>query len=58
MSDDLKNLGRTTQTIHAGQHVDPATGAVAPTINHSSNFAIAECDQCADRFAGSADGFN
>jgi methionine-gamma-lyase len=57
MTDDLKNLGRTTQTIHAGQHVDEATGAVAPPIIQSSTFAFADCAQGADRFAGAADGF-
>jgi len=57
MTDDLKNLGRTTQTIHAGQHVDEATGAVAPPIIQSSTFAFANCAQGADRFAGEADGF-
>ena len=57
MTHDLKNLGRTTQTIHAGQHVDEATGAVAPPIIQSSTFAFADCAQGADRFAGSADGY-
>ncbi|MEX1309339.1 MAG: PLP-dependent transferase, partial [Candidatus Sulfomarinibacteraceae bacterium] len=57
MSDDLRKLGRTTQTIHAGQHVDEATGAVAPPIIQSSTFAFADCAEGADRFAGSADGF-
>ncbi len=57
MTDDLKRLGRTTQTIHAGQHVDPATGAVAPPIVQSSTFAFADCAQGAARFAGEADGY-
>ncbi len=57
MSHDLKKLGRTTQTIHAGQHVDEATGAVAPPIVQSSTFAFADCAQGADRFAGEADGY-
>ena len=57
MSHDLTKLGRTTQTIHAGQHVDPATGAVAPPIIQSSTFAFADCAQGADRFAGEADGY-
>ncbi len=57
MTDDLKNLGRTTQTIHAGQHVDEATGAVAPPIIQSSTFAFADCAQGAARFAGEADGY-
>jgi len=57
MTDHLKNLGRTTQTIHAGQYPDPATGAVAPPIIQSSTFAFADCAQGADRFAGAADGY-
>ena len=57
MTDNLKNLGRTTQTIHAGQHVDEASGAVAPPIIQSSTFAFADCAQGAARFAGEADGF-
>jgi methionine-gamma-lyase len=57
MSHDLSKLGRTTQTIHAGQHVDEATGAVAPPIIQSSTFAFADCAQGADRFAGAADGY-
>ena len=57
MTDDIKNMGRTTQTIHAGQHVDPATGAVAPPIIQSSTFAFADCAQGAERFAGKADGY-
>jgi len=57
MTDNLKSLGRTTQTIHAGQHVDEATGAVAPPIIQSSTFAFADCAQGADRFAGAADGY-
>jgi len=57
MSHDLKHLGRTTQSIHAGQYSDPATGAVAPPIIQSSTFAFADCAQGADRFAGAEDGF-
>jgi methionine-gamma-lyase len=57
MSHDLSKLGRTTQTIHAGQHVDEATGAVAPPIIQSSTFAFADCSQGADRFAGDAEGY-
>ena len=30
MSHDLRKYGKNTQAIHAGQHVDEATGAVAP----------------------------
>lgn len=57
MSHDLRRYGKNTQAIHAGQHVDEATGAVAPPIVQSSTFAFANCRQGADRFAGEADGF-
>lgn len=56
MSDDVRKLGRTTQTIHAGQHVDPATGAVAPPIIQSSTFAFESTAQGAARFAGESEG--
>jgi len=57
MSHDLKNYSRITQSIHAGQHVDEATGAVAPPIIQTSTFAFANCRQGAQRFAGEEDGF-
>ena len=57
MSHDLKKYSRITQSIHAGQHVDEATGAVAPPIIQSSTFAFDSCKQGADRFAGTEDGF-
>ncbi len=43
--------------MHAGQHVDPATGAVAPPIYQSSTFAFQNCRQGAARFAGEEEGF-
>jgi len=46
-----------TQTIHAGQHSDPATGAVAPPIFQSSTFAFSSCAQGAKRFIGDEDGY-
>jgi len=57
MAHDLKKLGRTTQTIHAGQHADPATGAVAPPIFQTSTFSFRDCDHGAGLFAGSGDGY-
>ncbi len=57
MSHDVKHLSRSTQTIHAGQYADEATGAVAPPIFQTSTFSFDSCAQGADRFAGTEDGF-
>jgi methionine-gamma-lyase len=57
MSANLKNRGLSTVNIHAGQHADPHTGAVAPPIVQSSTFAFETCKQGADRFRGDGDGF-
>jgi len=56
MADDVKGFRRNTQVIHAGQHPDPATGAVAPPVYQTSTFAFSSCQQGADRFAGIDDG--
>lgn len=57
MSHDIKKYGKLTQTIHAGQYVDPATGSVAPPLFQTSTFAFANCEQGAARFAGQDPGF-
>jgi methionine-gamma-lyase len=57
MTDDAKRYSRTTQTIHAGQHPDPHTGAVVAPIFQSSTFAFSSSQQGANRFAGTEDGF-
>jgi len=57
MSEDLSRYNIMTQAIHAGQHTDPATGAVAPPIIQSSTFAFESCRQGAERFAGREEGF-
>lgn len=57
MTDDATRYGRTTETIHAGQHPDPHTGAVSPPIFQASTFAFATSQQGAARFAGTEDGF-
>ena len=57
MSDDTTRYGRSTTAIHAGQHPDPHTGAVAPPIFQASTFAFASSQQGADRFAGVEDGY-
>ena len=55
--DDLAQKGTLTRTIHAGSHVDAATGAVAPPIYQTSTFAFHDCSEGAARFAGTEDGF-
>ena len=57
MSHDLSKTGIETKTIHAGQHVDPSTGAVAPPLIQSSTFAFENCAQGAARFAGEEEGY-
>ncbi|MFO8072797.1 MAG: aminotransferase class I/II-fold pyridoxal phosphate-dependent enzyme [Polyangia bacterium] len=57
MTHDLSKTGIETKTIHAGQHVDPSTGAVAPPLIQSSTFAFESCAQGAARFAGEEDGY-
>ena len=57
MNHDVNDLGMTSKTIHAGQEVDEATGAVAPPIFQTSTFAFESCDQGAARFAGTEGGF-
>jgi methionine-gamma-lyase len=57
MAHDLRGMGLMTRAIHAGQHVDPATGAVAPPIFQTSTFAFDDCAQGAARFAGREEGY-
>jgi len=57
MAHDLDGMRPDTKAVHAGQHPDPATGAVAPPIFQSSTFAFSNCRQGASRFAGDEDGF-
>ena len=46
-----------TRVIHAGQHSDPATGAVSVPIYQSSTFAFRNADEGAARFQGTDPGF-
>ncbi|PKN58493.1 MAG: methionine gamma-lyase [Deltaproteobacteria bacterium HGW-Deltaproteobacteria-14] len=57
MAHDLNKLGLTTRSIHAGQHKDPATGAVAPPLYQTSTFAFDSCGQGAARFSGEEEGY-
>ena len=46
-----------TKVIHAAQHPDPQTGAVAPPIYQTSTFAFESAAQGAARFAGTEPGY-
>jgi methionine-gamma-lyase len=49
---DIEKRGMMTQIIHAGQHIDPQTGAVATPIYQTSTFAFRDADHGAACFAG------
>jgi len=49
---DISKRGMMTRIIHAGQHVDPQTGAVATPIYQTSTFAFRDADHGAACFAG------
>jgi methionine-gamma-lyase len=53
---DISQKGRHTQIIHAGQHADPATGAVTVPIYQASTFAFKNADHGAASFRGDEDG--
>ncbi len=54
---DLSKMGLHTKVVHAGQHADPATGAVSVPIYQSSTFRFVDADQGAARFGGTDDGY-
>jgi len=49
---DIRNRGVMTRIIHAGQHSDPQTGAVATPIYQTSTFAFRDADHGAECFKG------
>ena len=49
---DMEKVGRMTRIIHAGQHPDPQTGAVATPIYQTSTFAFRNADHGAALFQG------
>jgi len=51
---DSSKVGRITRIIHAGQHADPTTGAVATPIYQTSTFAFRDADHGAACFRGEA----
>lgn len=50
-------LGLRTLAVHAGQHPDASTGAIAPPIVATSSFAYDDFDAGARRFSGEQPGF-
>lgn len=53
---DMRDKGRFTQMIHAGNPVDPTTGAVSVPIYQSSTFAFKNADHGAASFRGDPEG--
>ncbi len=53
---DLHDKGRHTRIIHAGNPIDPATGAVSVPIYQSSTFAFKNADHGAASFRGDPEG--
>ena len=49
---DVSSRGMMTRIIHAGQHIDPQTGAVATPIYQTSTFAFRDADHGASCFGG------
>ncbi|PSP71049.1 O-acetyl-L-homoserine sulfhydrolase [Halobacteriales archaeon QH_8_67_27] len=45
-----------TRCVHAGQEVDPATGARAPPIHQTTSYVFEDADTAADRYALDDDG--
>ncbi len=54
---DHRPMHLATRIIHAGQHPDPATGAVSTPIYQSSTFAFRSAEEGAARFLGTDPGY-
>src|SRR5512140_2603971 len=54
---DPRPMHPATRIIHAGQHPDPATGAVSTPIYQTSTFAFRNADEGAARFQGRDPGY-
>ena len=54
---DIRRMHPATRIIHAGQHPDPATGAVSTPIYQTSTFAFKNADEGAARFSGTDPGY-
>jgi len=51
MSDDPSEQGFATRSLHAGQAVDPATGARAPPLYQTTSYVFEDTDDAAAQFA-------
>ncbi len=51
MSDDPANRSLSTDSLHAGQSPDPATGARAPPLYQTSSYVFDDADDAAAQFA-------
>ncbi|MGZ6972274.1 MAG: PLP-dependent transferase, partial [Thermoanaerobaculia bacterium] len=54
---DIRRMHPATRIIHAGQHPDPATGAISTPIYQTSTFAFKNADEGAARFQGRDPGY-
>jgi methionine-gamma-lyase len=54
---DVSRMHPATRYVHAGQHPDPATGAVSTPIYQTSTFAFRSADEGAARFQGRDPGY-
>jgi O-acetylhomoserine (thiol)-lyase len=51
MTDDPSEQGFATRSLHAGQSVDPATGARAPPLYQTTSYVFEDTDDAAAQFA-------
>lgn len=55
--DNIKKKGYNTQIVHAGNVLDPNTGALSTPIYQTSTFVFQNAEQGASRFAGEEPGY-
>jgi multiple sugar transport system substrate-binding protein len=51
MADDEPTYGFDTNSVHAGQEVDPATGSRAPPIYQTTSYVFEDAEDAAQQFA-------
>ncbi|RKD93976.1 O-acetylhomoserine aminocarboxypropyltransferase/cysteine synthase family protein [Halopiger aswanensis] len=54
---DCSERGLGTRSVHAGQHPDPETGAMAPPIYQTTSYVFDDADTAAARYALEDDGY-
>ncbi|GAB3678110.1 O-acetylhomoserine aminocarboxypropyltransferase/cysteine synthase family protein [Halopiger thermotolerans] len=54
---DCSGRGLGTRSVHAGQHPDPETGAMAPPIYQTTSYVFDDADTAAARYALEDDGY-